>query len=49
MKSFVLRMTDEEHEQLRKMAEKQGRSMNTIARRKLFGTKIRVALGEKAK
>ena len=47
MKTLSLRMTDEEHDQLRQKAEKEGRSMNTVARRKLFGTKIKPLKGDK--
>lgn len=47
MKTFILRMTDEEHEELRKMADKQQRSMNSIVRRKVFGTKPKVSKGVK--
>lgn len=49
MKAFVLRLTDEEHDEIRKKADKDGRSMNTVIRRKLFGTKINRPLGAKAK
>lgn len=47
MKTFPLRITDEEHEELRQMADKQGRTMNSVARRKIFGTKPRVPKGVK--